>query len=215
MIATYIDEEQLKIQSTFPHYFERYKTDGVDHNIYIGSSLVEDGTFNALYLRNIRLWQLMVMCEIVRRAKDFKKNLSLPLESAHLILVQNTPLSIRFRFDEKKFDVDGAYNVRYEIMKKRIDKAEIKGKEERLTQPEKIAIIYSQNTEAQEYFDYIEYLQANDYLKKEIEELELEEVQGVKGLRALRVSVNTDNKNPGNFLNNESIQKAVKNMSVN
>ena len=28
--------------------------------------------------------------------------------------------------DEKIFDVDGAYNVRYEILKKRIDKIEIK-----------------------------------------------------------------------------------------
>ncbi len=111
------------------------------------------------------------------------------------------------------FNVKVIYKT--ETVKKRIDKAEIKGKEERLTQPDKIAIIYSQNTESQEYFDYIEYLQANDYVKKEIEELELEEVQGVKGLRALRISINTDSKNPGNYLNNESIQKAVKNMSVN
>ncbi len=28
--------------------------------------------------------------------------------------------------DEKRFDVDGAYNARYEIVKKRIDKAYVK-----------------------------------------------------------------------------------------
>lgn len=215
MMATYIDEEQIKIQKMYPHYFERYKTDGVDHNIYIGASLVQNGNFNKLHLRNIRLWQLMLMCGIVRKAKYYKANLSLPLETAHLILVQNAPLSIRFRFDEKKFDVDGAYNIRYEIMKKRIDKAEIKGKEERLTQPEKIAIVYSQNVEEQEYVEYIEYLQANGYLKKEIEELELEEVQGVKGLKALRVSVITDSKNADTIIDNGNLKKAVENMSVN
>ncbi len=46
----------------------------------------------------------------------------LPLETTNLILVQHTPLSIRFRFDEKRFDVDGAYDIRYAIVKKRIDK---------------------------------------------------------------------------------------------
>ena len=47
----------------------------------------------------------------------------MPLEVAHLILVQHMPMAIRFRFDEKRFDIDGAYNMRYEIVKKRIDKA--------------------------------------------------------------------------------------------
>lgn len=215
MIAAYIDEEQVDIQKMFPHYFERYKTDGVDHNIYIGASLVQNGVFNKLHLKNIRLWQLMLICGIVRKAKHFKSSLSLPLETAHLVLVQDTPLSIRFRFDEKKFDVDGAYNIRYEIMKKRIDKAEIKGKEERLTQPEKIAIVYSQSSEEQEYLEYIEYLQSNGLIRKEIEELELEEVQGVKGLKALRVSVITDNKNLDSKIDSGDLKKAVEKMSVN
>jgi len=65
-----------------------------------------------------------------------------PLETAHLILVQHAPLAIRFRFDEKRFDVDGAYNVRYEVVKRRIDKAVRRGTGERITQPGKIAIVY-------------------------------------------------------------------------
>lgn len=195
MIANYIDEEQLKIQKIYPHYFERYKTDGVDHNIYIGSSLVENKKFNKIYLKNLRLWQLMLMAGIVRRSNLMKDELSIPLETAHLILVQDIPLSIRFRFDEKKFDVDGAYNIRYEILKKRIDKAEIKGKEERLTQPDKIAIVFTQDSESQEYYEYIEFLQAKGFLKREVEEFEIEELQGVKGLKALRVSVELNNQN--------------------
>ena len=57
--------------------------------------------------------------------------------------------------EEKKFDVDGAYNARYEIIKKRIDKATIKDSSERLTQPGKIAIIYSHEKEVKEYMNYI------------------------------------------------------------
>jgi hypothetical protein len=47
--------------------------------------------------------------------------------------------------DEKRFDVDGAYNSRYEVIKKRIDKAYIKNTTERITQPGKICIVYSSN----------------------------------------------------------------------
>ena len=83
----------------------------------------------------------------------------------------------------------GAYDVRYEIVKKRIDKALVRGRNERVTQPGKIAIVYSHPTEAVEYRGYIEYLQHLRYLGPEVEDLDLEELQGVHGLRALRVTV--------------------------
>ena len=66
--------------------------------------------------------------------------------------------------EEKKFDVDGAYNARYEIIKKRIDKAIVKETGERLTQPGKIAIIYSSEQEVKEYMDYINYLRFINYI---------------------------------------------------
>ena len=188
-IAAYLDAEEGKAQAMFPHYFETHKTDGVDHGIYIGASLVEDGKFDRLYLRNLRLWQLMVMCGVARKAERLKERLRVPLETAHLILVQSTPLSIRFRPDEKQFDVDGTYNIRYEILKKRIDKAVIQGTAERLTQPGRIAIIYSQAREAGEYREYIDYLRASGYLTDDVEEVELEDLQGIQGLKALRVTV--------------------------
>jgi hypothetical protein len=109
---------------------------------------------------------------------------------AHLILVQHTPLAVRFRLDEKRFDIDGAYNMRYEIVKKRIDKARIKGSDERLTQPGKIAIVYSQLREAQEYQGYIDYLQARGQLTGDIEDVEIEDLDGAQGLKALRMTVN-------------------------
>jgi hypothetical protein len=189
-IAAYLDSEEEKTQELFPHYFEKYKTDGVEHGIYMGASLVEDGKFSPMYLKNLRLWQLMTICGIERKVQSVRPHLRVPLETAHLVLVQNSPLSIKFHYDEKKFDVDGTYNIRYEVMKKRIDKAEVKGKTERLTQPGMIAIVYSHDSEAAEYREYIEYLQSKDFLMHEIEELELKELQGVRGLKALRVKVN-------------------------
>jgi GAF domain-containing protein len=188
-IAAYLDLEEQAAQSMFPHYFEKQKTDGVDHQIYVGASLMEDGQFDRLYLKNLRLWQLMVVCGIAARAEELARQLPVPLETTHLIVVQNAPLAIGFRFDEKRFDVDGAYDVRYELVKKRIDKALVKGTAERLTRPGRIAIVYSQVAEAQEYRGYIEYLQHLGYLAADTDELELDELQGVHGLRALRVTV--------------------------
>ena len=188
-LATFLHNEQERAQAMFPHYFEVHKSDGVEHSIYVGASLVEHGQFDTLYLHNLRLWQLMAMCGLARQAAHIRGRLRVPLETAHLILVQQTPLSIRFRFDERRFDVDGAYNARYEIMKKRIDKALLRGTQERLTQPGKIAIVYSQPKEAMEYREYIAYLQAAGYLTAAVEEYELDDLQGVEGLQALRVTV--------------------------
>ncbi len=162
-IAAYLDQEEAKAQEYFPHYFEKLKTDGVEHTIYIGASMVEDGNFSPMYLKNLRLWQLMVMCEVVRRTEEIKGSLPVPLETTHLILAQDSPLSIFFSPDERHFEVAGAYDIRHEIIKKRIDKAVIKGKSERLTQPGKIAIVYSQRPEGAEYLEYIDYLQAAGY----------------------------------------------------
>src|SRR5437016_263918 len=192
-ISSYLDLEEQTAQTIFPHYFEKQKTDGVDHQIYVGSSLLEDGRFDPLYLKSLRLWQLMVTCGVALRVNRLKEKLPVPLEVTHLVLVQHAPLSIRFRFDEKRFDVDGAYDIRYEIVKKRIDKAVIRGSEERITQPGKIAIIYSHSAEANEYRAYIDYLTSLGYFTGEVEDVELEELQGVHGLRALRIGIDLRN----------------------
>ena len=98
-------------------------------------------------------------------------------------------MTISFRRKERKFDVDGAYNIRYEIVKKRIDKVHLKDSEERLTQPGKIGIVYSQQKELTEYLEYIEFLQTEKLLTDNVEHLELEDTQGISGLKAIRVEV--------------------------
>ncbi|MGK0317261.1 MAG: hypothetical protein ACI86M_003502 [Saprospiraceae bacterium] len=187
-LATCLDKKQHEAQEMFPHYFESYKTDGVEFNMYIGASLVNDESFNLMYLHNLRLWQLETMCELEQVAFDLVEELPYPLRVASLILIHSNPLAIRFSMEQKSFDVDGAYNARYEIIKKRIDKSHIKGTTERLTQPGKIAIVYSQNKDAFEYLNYLKYLQSENLIG-EIEMLDLEDLQGVSGLKAIRVEV--------------------------
>lgn len=191
-VSAYIQAQEVHAQQIFPHYFEKYKTDGVEYNIYIGSSITPSVPFDSVYLSNLRLWQLKLTANIARITHEIKSKLTMPLDTTHLILVNSSPIDVRFREDEKKFDVDGAYNIRYEIIKKRIDKAHIKGTDERITQPNKIAIVYSQDKEAQEYHRYIAFLQHQGLLEPTVEEYEIEQLQGVNGLKVLRVAVNMD-----------------------
>jgi hypothetical protein len=184
--------EEKNIQESYPHYFEKYKTDGVEYTIYIGQSIAPDSKFDMMYLQNLRLWQLSSMAEVARITHRLLPSLKVPLQTTQLILVHSQPISIGFRKDERRFDVEGAYNIRYEITKKRLDKVHVEGTSERLTQPGKIAIVYSNPREAQEYNEYICYLQSKNLLMPGIENLELEELQGVRGLKAMRVAINLE-----------------------
>jgi hypothetical protein len=188
-VTRYLEEQEEGLQKSFPHYFEKYRTDGIEYNIYIGQSMAPAQPFDLLYLKNIRLWQLQSMAEICRITHALLPTFSTPLETTQLILIHNQPISIGFRKDERRFDVEGSYNIRYEVMKKRIDKALIKDTHERLTQPGKIALVYSNQKEVQEYEEYIGFLQSKGLLHKQTEYLELEEMQGLKGMKALRVEV--------------------------
>ncbi|MEL7118978.1 MAG: GAF domain-containing protein [Bacteroidota bacterium] len=188
-IGNLIDQKQKEAQLILPHYFEKYKTDGVEYDMYIGDAMLRHGGYTEMHLRNLRLWQLITMYEVTQLVDMIQPELPTALTTAQLIFAYNTPLSIQFRMDEKKFDVDGAYNVRYEILKKRIDKAVIQGTSERLTVAGKIAIVYLQEKDKQEYLEYFEYMKARGFITDEVEDLTLGKLQGVQGLKALRVTV--------------------------
>ena len=189
-LADILDKRQEEQQHRFPFYYERFKTDGVEHNIYIGSSIAPELTYDPVFLKNVRLWQLRVICESELQYNQFRKNLEFSLDVSSLVLVYSTPISIRFRMDEKRFDVDGSYNARYEMIKKRIDKSTIKNSSERITQPGKISIIFSQEKERHDYLQLIKILQNQNILQSNVEELEVEDLQGINGLKALRVGIN-------------------------
>ena len=188
-MAHILDKKQVDAQKMYPHYFERFKTDGVEHNMYIGEAITKEESFNPIYLYNLRLWQLQVMCEMENEYYQIQPDFPVKLDVASMILVFNQPLSISFRMDEKQFDVDGTYNARYEIVKKRVDKAFIKGTKERITQKGKISIIYSQKQDEIEYLRYVKFLQSKNYLDTDVEILELQDLQAITGLKAIRVSI--------------------------
>lgn len=99
-----------------------------------------------------------------------------------------------FKLDEKRFDVNGYNNAKYEIVKKRLSKAFVKGSNERINQPHKICIIYTEDILREEYTNYINLLIKKGFLKNDIEYLEIDDLQGLSGLLAIRVSVNYKNK---------------------
>lgn len=210
-IVEKLDAEEADLQRLYPCYFEKYRTDGVEYNIYAGPSMARGRMFDPLYLDNMRLRQLLWTCAIVREVEALQPRLAdleeqilkrlnemqIPgdidskIEIAPLILGYSHPITLKFRPDEKRIEVDGTYNVRYAILKKRIDKATILGKPERLTLPGHLSIVYAQDQEAQIYERHLEYLLKKDWIHPNWEYLDLEPPQGVEGLRAIRVKVIT------------------------
>ncbi|HYK45615.1 MAG TPA: hypothetical protein VEV83_10635 [Parafilimonas sp.] len=188
-LARFFEREQREAQKIYPHYFERFITDGIEFNIYVGHAIAPQKKFNDIYLKNIKLWQMKTMTIAAQRISRIQQELAVPLQTTQLILVYSKPISISFRSLERRFDVDGGYNVRYEVIKKRIDKVRLKNAGERLTKPGTIAIVYTQSSEAEEYIEYIGFLKTQNLLRGPIEQFELEELQGVGALKGLRVGI--------------------------
>ena len=188
-LVSIIDDRQAEIQQYFPHYYERFKTDGVEHNLYIGTSIAPKQNFGFADLERLRLWQLLVTAEMEIEQYRLKDILPYHLGVTSLILVFSSPIAIRFRMDEKHFDIDGAYNIRYEVIKKRIDKAYIKNTRERITKEGRITIVYSKNEDETEYMRYIKLLQSAGILADKVDHFDVEDLQGVAGLKAMRVGV--------------------------
>ncbi|MBK8505501.1 MAG: hypothetical protein IPL46_26875 [Saprospiraceae bacterium] len=141
-ISQYLEQQEAVNQKIIPHYFEKYKTDGIEYTIYIGQSILPKEKFYVHQLHNMRLWQLYSMVEIYRQLEVVRADLPIDMTLSFLILVFNSPISISFRMEEKRFDVDSSYHARYEVLKKRIDKAHLANTRERLAQKDKLAIVY-------------------------------------------------------------------------
>lgn len=189
LISTELAIQQKKAQSIIPHYFEKQKSDGIEYNMYAGTSIACNLNVSEFHIKSLRIWQLETMCMIARKCIEVKNELKFPMDVTHLIYVQNIPIAIKFFYDEKRFDVAGSFDTRYEIIKKRISKAELKDSKQRLVQPGKIAIVYLQNSDAAEYQQYLNFLKSKNIITDEVETCELQDMHGVQGLKALRFSV--------------------------
>lgn len=193
IVSRYLETEQIQLQQIHPHYFEKFRSDGVEYILYLGNPFEPEKEFDINELKTFRLWQLSLMAHITRLTWKLKNELPFPLETTQLILVFNKPISISFRRDERRFDVEGQESVQFEILKKRIDKVKIKALGERLTKPGTIAMVYSNSREIAEYDEYITLLKSKNLIVGEKQMFELEDVQDISGLKALRLNVNLEN----------------------
>lgn len=189
-VSNYLDWMNEDLQQSHPCYFESLRTDGIEYDIYVGQSIAPDKPFSMSSLKNLRLGQLRAMSAIARMTHALLPQMPTALQTTQLIFIHSHAVDISFRNNERRFDVEGGANIRYQVIKKRIDKVHILPSGERLTQPGKIALVYSDPKDADQYLAYIQYLQEQEVLSNDLEYLELEQLQGLAGLKALRVGVN-------------------------
>lgn len=177
------------LQQLHPSYVKTFRTDGIESDIYIGQSITPRLKLDDGKIRAYRALQLRYMALIAKYTTQMSLLSTSALTTTQLIFAPGTPITITFRNDEKRFDVEGADNINYEIIKKRIDKICIKGKTERLNQPGKIAIVYQDTDMKTEYLRLISILQDEGILRENVEVLQLEDLKDVFGLMAIRVGI--------------------------
>src|SRR5690606_4609053 len=102
-----------EIQAIFPRYFETIRTDGIEYDGYIGQSITPTITFKIEMLHQIRKKQILSMVRIIQKTKELSSELPIALRTTQLLCVHPDKISISFREDEKRFDVEGGYNIRY------------------------------------------------------------------------------------------------------
>ncbi len=187
-IDNLLNEMNKKMQQVYPAYYNKFRTDGIEYDIYVGQSINPQKPFTKDHLHQLHIIQLEYMRKIALLNAEQQHSLLVPLQSTQLIFVNSDVIDITFREDEKRFDVEGAYNIHYQMIKKRVDKVHIRDTKERLTQPGKIAIIYINEADVEDYVDLLHAEIKRGHFSN-LEYLLLEDLQGISGLKALRVTV--------------------------
>ncbi|WOD41601.1 GAF domain-containing protein [Nodosilinea sp. E11] len=180
---------QQTMQAITAHYCDLEATDGIDHMIYAGRSI--DTNFTEFQLKALRYEQLRAVCDCARKGFALKAAYDTDMTITHLVLVQGFTVDIvHDETTERLFDVRGTRDTRYEIVKKRIDKACDAETGDRITQPGMLTVVYSTSEEWQEYQRYLRYLHREGIVAADIEQGTVEPLQGVSGLKFARVRVN-------------------------
>ena len=97
------------------------------------------------------------------------------------------------------FDVKGTRDIRYELVKKRIEKAVDQDAQERITQSGMLTVVYSTEDEWQEYQQYLRYLSREGWVESKIQTGMVEALQGVSGLKFARVRILPEPESIANF----------------
>lgn len=179
---------QGTMQRTTPHYCDIEATDGIDHMLYAGASI--DPKFGSFQLRSLRYEQLCAVCDCARTAFKLQETYNTHMQVTHLVLVQDTSVDIfHDETTERMFDVRGSRDTRYEIVKKRIDKAIDEQTGTRITQPGMLTLVFCTDEEWTEYQQYLRYLMREGWVDSQIERGTVQPLQGVNGLKYARVHI--------------------------
>ncbi len=179
---------QSRMQRLSPHYCDIEATDGIDHMMYVGKSI--DPNFGDFQLRSLRYEQLRAVCDCARTAFRIQQEYDTQMQVTHLVLVQDSTVDIfHDETTERLFDVRGTRDTRYEIVKKRIDKAIDEATQARITQPGMLTLVYSTEEEWIEYQRYFRYLMREGWIEPPIEQGMVQPLQGVSGLKYARVKI--------------------------
>ena len=189
LIKNEVQHFNTAVQDVFPSYFELFRSDGVEYDMYVGQSITPTKIFESSFLRTIRKLQIISMVHIGQVAAKVMLSQPVPMQVTLLIFVHTSTIDISFREDERRFDVEGGYNIRYQMVKKRIDKVRIKDTNERLVRPNTLAIIFQGDTLEKEVRELLSEVAAIGMLEPEVEFCTLEEIQGVSELRAIRAEI--------------------------
>jgi hypothetical protein len=182
------DRWQDTMQRTTPHYCDIEATDGIDHMLYAGASI--DPKFGSFQLRSLRYEQLCAVCDCARTAFKLQELYITHMQVTHLVLVQDAAIDIfHDETTERMFDVRGSRDTRYEIVKKRIDKAIDEETGARITQPGMLTLVFCTEDEWAEYQQYFRYLMREGWVDEHIERGTVQPLQGVTGLKYARIRI--------------------------
>src|SRR5690606_11082110 len=70
LIKDEVQQFNTTVQDIFPSYFERFRSDGVEYDMYVGQSITPTKVFEPSFLREIRKQQIISMARIGRRAEQ-------------------------------------------------------------------------------------------------------------------------------------------------
>jgi hypothetical protein len=92
----YFDWFKDELQNYYPCYFEKFRTDGIEYDIYIGQSIAPQKPFTFEHLQHFRLLQLKAMAAVAKITSGLYPTLEYPLQTTQLIFVNTKVLISAF-----------------------------------------------------------------------------------------------------------------------
>ena len=188
-----IDDAQIQAQLSFPHYFEKHVSSGLEYSIYIGKSISPHKNFHMNYVKNLRLWQLVTCCQMAKAAESLRSELPVDLRTGIVLVAQDTPVTIQFNYHERRFEFREPTRSKIKRLREFILQPKPAEEHKLLTSPDALTVLYTENAERDEYLAYFEHMKNLGFLApKPVEKYEVKNIPDASGVMALRVEISKD-----------------------